>query len=268
MIAMTKEYEMGRFIHLPNRYVVCFQLSLSPKTLNEPGVLRRLMEFFMERDISIVHFKLSRPEPGKAIDVSIFADMTNSRDKIRELKEEFDKLDFIEDIAIIYPLFNGITLNNAFFPLKFMNERAVILTKTFYKTFIKDMREVMGSAHIVWLYYMGLNTGRSLYKKIVSLVGNDINKQLILARELLQHMGFGIFELETDFEKNKVVIKVKDCIECELFKGVKEPKSQFIRGIIAGFLSSVFRQDMHVEERKCIAMGDKLCVFEVKPREL
>ena len=40
-----------------------------------------LMEFFMERNISIVHFKLSRLEPGKAIDVSIFADMTNSRDK-------------------------------------------------------------------------------------------------------------------------------------------------------------------------------------------
>ena len=78
---MTKEYEMSRFIHLPNRYVVCFQLSLNPKTLNEPGVLRRLMEFFMERNISIVHFKLSRLEPGKAIDVSIFADMTNSRDK-------------------------------------------------------------------------------------------------------------------------------------------------------------------------------------------
>lgn len=267
MITLTKEYEMGRFVHLPNRYVVCFQLSLKPKTLNEPGVLKRLTELFTELNIPIVHFKLSRLEPGKVIEVSIFVDMTDSRDMIGELKKKFESVNFIENIAIIHPLFNGITLNNVFFPLKFMNERAVILTKTFYKTLISDMREAMGLAHMVWLYYTGLNTGRSLYKKVISLVGDDVEKQLILARELLQHMGFGIFKIETDLEKQRVIVSVKNCIECELFKDAKEPKSQLIRGMIAGFLSKVFNRDMHVEERKCIAMGDSLCEFEVKPRE-
>jgi predicted hydrocarbon binding protein len=51
-----------------------------------------------------------------------------------------------------------------------------------------------------------------------------------------------------------------------MFKGSSEPQSHYIRGVLDGFFSSLFKVEMEAKETKCIAKGDPYCEFEIKEK--
>jgi len=72
--------------------------------------------------------------------------------------------------------------------------------------------------------------------------------------------------VEIGLKAKSATIQVSESFECGYYpKGSAAPKSNFIRGHLAGGLSHLFGTRMEVNEVACISKGDKYCVFEAKP---
>jgi len=65
-----------------------------------------------------------------------------------------------------------------------------------------------------------------------------------------------------NFEQMHFVVRIADSIECQ-GKHTHKPNSQWIRGHLMGGATAALDVQMQCEERKCIAMGDPYCEFEL-----
>ena len=91
---------------------------------------------------------------------------------------------------------------------------------------------------------------------------------MALFAEVVRAVGWGVIEyIETDFEGKTFLVKVYECMECELCKPASEPCGYFSRGVIAGLLSKLVGEEVEVREILCIAKGGPYCLFKAKPRE-
>jgi len=173
---------------------------------------------------------------------------------------------YVIDIKLIKPLFNGLICDPYFFPLNVFNERAIIFLRRNYEGMIKEIRRQLGSAAETLLYLMGYNIGVNYYEKGGKIIaGRDLDKLIRLTIESIKQIGLGIIEIEEiNSEKLEATVKIHQSSECELFKKSKKPESHFIRGIMAGWISQLFKSKVEVTEVKCIAKGDPYCQFKIK----
>lgn len=263
----TSTYRIGTFLYLPNRDIIGFHFSFHHKALDKPGILVSLLSIFSIRDISIVGFDISQVTPKTPIEGFIYIDITGRKDiNPKEIINEMKSKPYIIDIKLIKPLFNGLICDPYFFPLNVFNERAIIFLKRNYEGMIKEIRKQLGSAAKTLLYLMGHNIGTNYYEKGGRIiVGKDLEKLIKLAIESSKQVGLGIIEIEEiKPEKLEATIKIYQSSECELFKGSNKCESHFIRGIIAGWISQLFKSKTEVIEEKCIAKGDPYCQFKIK----
>jgi len=255
-------YEVGRFVHLPGHNPVGFLIKLAPEALEAHGILEGITHVFASRNISILHFKMSRPVPGKPLFMLLFADVWNST-LVSVLGEEIKRVRYVDEVDVIKPLFEGFTTDKFFFPLIMAGDRAIILRKPLYEGLIKRLRSELGSGYEAILYYMGVEMGREAFKDHIKVAGRDLNRLIIVVEEFFRLVGFGVIKI-TDIELGKkCTIRVFDNFECELFTDLKESSSHLIRGILAGWfaeasgISDISR--IRAVEVKCIAKGDPYC---------
>ena len=80
---------------------------------------------------------------------------------------------------------------------------------------------------------------------------------------LLYHesLGHGRFELEKYVDRAYCRMVARELVEC-LGVSSEKPNSQLFRGLLAGFLSRLWGEEVKVVESKCIAKGDPYCEFE------
>jgi len=262
---MDSPYELGRFIYMPGKYVVCFHVIFSAECLNKPGVLSKTLKIFAKKGVSIVNFKLSRPKPDKPIEASIFADLTGvDRLKEEELIKELKNMECLNNVSLIGPLFKGITIDNEFSRLTMSGRRAVILRSTVYRALLKNLRKKMGASFMAVLYHAGLEIGRDVYEELSQITEGDPAMTAVLGQEIFKQVGFGTARIELDLKRRSATVRVWDCFECELFKGSGKPASHFVRGMIAGFLGGIFGENVYADEIKCIAAANKCCEFQVR----
>jgi len=260
---MSEPYEVGRFTYLPGRYVACFHVVLVPYALEKPEMLASLLKVFAGKKISIVHFKLSRPEPGRRVVASIFVDLTGREREEDVLVRELNAGEFIEEVSVIRPLFDGITIDNVFPYLAMMRERVVIFRGIFYEALLKRMRERVGTGYMAILYHAGLEIGRAVCAELMRYAGGDPVRTVVLGQEMFKQVGFGTMKADLNLREHRATVRIWDCFECELFKGSGKPASHLMRGMMAGFLSEIFGEEVHAQETRCIAAGDEYCEFRI-----
>ena len=258
-------YEVGRYVHLPGHHPVGFLIELLPEALTMHGVLKEISHIFTLRNISILHFKMSRPILGKPIYILLFADIEDERD-IEYIKQELGKIKLIKEVKVVEPISNGFTIDNFFFPLTSMGQRVVILRKSLYEGMIKRLREEFGSGYEAVLYYIGIEMGREFYQDCLSIAGNNTEKICKVFEELFRAYGFGVLKIVNITPKTECVIRVYESFECELFKKRNRPSSHLVRGILVGWFSSLYNLNydyIRAIETTCIAMGDEYCEFVI-----
>jgi len=134
-----------------------------------------------------------------------------------------------------------------------------------------SFRRHLGSGGAAMLYHLGLEAGRSRGRHAMEMarrVGiRSLDRALELVAKALKALGYGIIEI-LEFQEEPPIIRMRiyQSIECELGRGVGQPFSQYVRGIIAGMISEILQREMTAKEVKCIAKGDSYCEFELKPR--
>lgn len=260
---MSEPYEVGRFTYLPGRYVVCFHVVLVPYALEKPEMLASLLKVFAGKTVSIVHFKLSRPEPGRRVIASIFVDLTDREREEDVLVRELNAREYVEDVSVVRPLFDGITIDNVFPYLAMMRERIVIFRRIFYEAILKKMRERVGTGYMAVLYHVGLEIGRVVCAELKQYAEGDTARTVALGQEMFKQVGFGTMKADLNLREHRATVRIWDCFECELFKGLGKPASHLVRGMMAGFLSEMLGEELYAQETSCIAAGDEYCEFRI-----
>lgn len=261
---MSEPYELGRLVYLPGRRVYGFYVKMVPKVLDQPGVLLLLLRAFSSRGVSIVHLKISRPEPGKPISTIMFADLTGKEELRAPLVKELESLESVEEARVIEPLFEGFVVDDVMFPPMLFGERVVILRRPGYEALVRGLRDKIGTGYEAILYHIGVELGRNYFDSHVRLVGRDLDKLTRICETLFRLVGYGILRYEeVDAAEKGGVARVWDSFECELYRGLGRPASHFVRGMIAGWLGKLFQADVKAVEVKCLATGDPYCEFRI-----
>lgn len=86
---------------------------------------------------------------------------------------------------------------------------------------------------------------------------------------LFDMSGFGKMQV-VDVTENRTILKVDNNnfakLYTEKFGIQKEPVCHIIAGIFKNFVEKTTGKKMEVEETSCIAMGNKVCTFELKTK--
>ncbi len=267
---MSAPFEIGNFVLEPSKFIICFNISLKAEALYKPGVLATIFNILSEYNIPMLAVKTSISKNKDDIRATVFADFTMHKKLLKEVAKNIKNLSYVENVKVIEPLFNGLAMDTSYTHLTLAGSRAVILRKPIYEGFIKGFRERFGQVASSFLYHIGFEAGRKAYenhRRIISEAHKGAEKVLPFAKELFKQVGFGTIDIvEIDFLNRTALIRVHNSFECELFKGTGMTESHFIRGLIAGFMSSLFGVKVDVEETKCIAKGDPYCEFIVKQK--
>ncbi len=264
---MSGPFEIGNFILEPGKFIICLNILLRAEALHRSNVLASIFNVFSNYNISVMAVKTSASESRNSIKVTVFADFTKNREFLKKVVEDIKGLNYVENVKIIEPLFNGLTMDTSYTYLTLADDRAIILRKPIYEGFIKGFREKFGQVASSFLYHIGFEAGRKAYESHLRIVGEahrGSEKIIPFARELFKQIGFGILEfVKVDFINKTALIRVYNSFECELFKETGMAESHFIRGLLAGFMSSLFDIKVDAVETKCIAKGDPYCEFVV-----
>jgi len=228
--------------------------------------LEQLDELAEKFGIAITHFQVSRPLRDKTAKCFAFIEIENSELSIKEIKELLKKQKFVKALKTVEPLKQEIIGDIYHFPIITLDQRAIMLEKNVYAAIFKDIRELFGTAANAFLYYMGFGTGKKLYLRLIELTNGPQLEALMKALRIANlSMGWGIIkDIYVDKILKKAAVVVYENFECDLGKRSTTPYSHFYRGVLAGFFTEYFGEEMTAEETKCIAKGDNYCRFKIR----
>lgn len=259
------EIDIGRFVYMPNKDIIALAIFFKPEAIEKVGVLHEITKIFLKYNIPITHLIFSRPVLGRKGKALLFLDITNKVEILDNIINEVKVLEYIENVKLIKPLFKGFVSDTYFFPLVVGNYRAIIFRKPLYEALIKEWQKAHGDLASIFLYHIGLMVGAHAFEDHVRTIGErDVNKLISLAEALFRNVGFGIMKLYVNTTLKEAKVIVRNSFECELFKGSDKPRSNFIRGFIAGWCSKLLEKEVNAKEISCIAKGDEYCEFIVR----
>ena len=231
---------------------------------NVPGMIAKIAKVFYENNINILYGLHS---VNKNLGYWIFlADITNARKPLESMAEELRNLKGVLEVNYGVSNIGSMAVNPYPFTivLSYGMGRASIFPVNVLKKAIKDLKSRWGVAASVFLYHTGYYMGNVLG---TMLKNEKFEPERILEASLEYLRCLGLFKnYNVKFFSliGKVAtVKIYDSIECTDLASSK-PASHFLRGILGGIFSIIFRKEVTVYETKCIAKGDKYCEFENK----
>ena len=248
------------YIIAQNRNLVGFELILS----NVPGALGKVSSLIASYGLNIEYLETCFFSEGE-YGLFIIVDFTKSSIDPQEL---LNKLRGIQEYVLNVSL--APTIRDIIYPPRFCVKdlggmRAILLSVANMEGIIKGLRERLGdNISNIFLFQLGYSIGRRIYD-IYAKPRNikDINDGMKLLSALSRGSGWGEV-IDYTIEDNKLVLRTERLWECEIQKRrVKKPASHYIRGIITGFFKEVTGVGLEVRERRCIAIGDPYCEFEI-----
>lgn len=147
--------------------------------------------------------------------------------------------------------------------------RQIMVTPFMLENIEELIREEIGNEKSIrTMYKAGKQSGRELSKSIeksVDIHGIKLIEFIIMT--VAEFAGWGKFTLiKSDIKNKEFIFNVNNSPIPEISKRSNKPLCNVTRGMVAGFLSNVFRnEDIDAVEVKCEAMGSDFCQFIVKP---
>ncbi len=222
--------------------------------------------------LSDAHVDLREPLLSSAVDNSglgyctSFVDLSKAVQGIKQIEEDLRKLDVVRDVKIGGP--EPLTCDAMHFPIVNGNSAATVMpAKLFGSLFDETEKILTPSSFATVSYNAGKKSGvfvAELFSERNGLKGDDV---LLAMVQAIKTIGWGqIEDLTIDGRKFTGRFKIQSCVEAVLRGYRKEKVFHWTRGFIAGFSSEVIGESLEAVELKCVAAGDELCEFEVKPK--
>lgn len=129
--------------------------------------------------------------------------------------------------------------------------------------FKKSLEGLFDTGAAVILYEAGLGCGRRAYQRMNRK--NPSKKEVLeTLRNFKFNENWGKIKFDIDLKSGRGFITVSDSFEGKLYDFSPTPVCHYLRGYIGGFLSEMFGRELEIREIKCVAIGDKNCIFEIK----
>jgi predicted hydrocarbon binding protein len=195
-----------------------------------------------------------------------FVDLSKAVMDIRQIEEELRELDVVSDVKIVKP--EPLTYDVIHFPIIHGESVATVMPVELFSSLFDEIEKILTPSGFAAVFYnAGKKTGASITGLLTKRYGLK-GKSLILAvTQATKAIGWGQIE-EFNINRKELVadIKVRMCFEA-LLRGQKQERvCHWTRGFAAGLVGEVFGKPMDAVELKCLAAGDDICEFEVKPR--
>ena len=131
-------------------------------------------------------------------------------------------------------------------------------------TFQKAIEKELGGRASQILYQSGFQGGSLSPKKYQEVFGFSDEEIIYFMMEMGSQIGWGRFELEKfDLSEKKLIVRVYHSPFAEAYGSSSTSVCHFIRGVLGGIASVIFKKECEAKELTCLAKGDKCCRFEV-----
>ncbi len=238
---------------------------------NVPGALEFSAAIATKHKVNILSGFHHAPSASSQAFWSFFADFTDAGIGPNELAKELEFLPSTVEVRFKVPR-KGLLIDSFHFPLRWGGQRAIILRTESIASIFSRIMGVFGdgAAARVVMYEMGEAAGRAIMKDLLAQLGGDIVRdELRSIVGLYSSNGWGIFDLVSmDLDQKKAEFRVRDNFECVHYKESVLPRSNFLRGHIAGWFSELVGSRVEVVEQYCEAKSDPFCYFVVRPTTL
>ncbi len=231
---------------------------------NKPGQLKKALEIFEKYGVNILSISGYALPTWKEGRIFIFADVKKARDKLENIEEELEKV--AGDVYIKYQPVPGFMIDEFTHPVYvFPGVRSLILLEPDFAEMIKGLYEKFGEIAATLLYHEAFSGGKFLAEYLSKKLKLDGRELLAECLKFYQAGGWGKVTLvKYDTRKPEIVLRLQDSLECGIFGRLEKPTSHFLRGHLSGLLTGLLGRNVRVIERKCIAMGDPYCEFQLE----
>lgn len=141
--------------------------------------------------------------------------------------------------------------------------RYLLIRPEVLATFQKEVERELGVRTELILFRSGFQGGSlssKKYREVFNLSDYEIVRFMI---EMGTQIGWGRFELERFDPSNHLLsINVHHSPYAEAYGASKVSVCHFIRGVLSGMASEVFKEEKGLKEVHCLAKGDLFCRFE------
>jgi len=155
--------------------------------------------------------------------------------------------------------FNSIKGGLFYKEVRYLLIRPETLT-TFQKVIEKELGE--GASQILFQAgFQGGTLSSKRYREVFGLSDEEIIHFMI---EMGPQIGWGRFELERFDPSEKIlIVKVYHSPFSEAYGPSTTSVCHFIRGVLGGMASIIFRREVIARESACLSKGDAYCRFEI-----
>jgi predicted hydrocarbon binding protein len=182
------------------------------------------------------------------------------------LRSILESSPYVEEASVVEDN-DGLLVDSLCFPLRWnAGDRAVLFRQKALSDALDAVRKEFGTGGSVLLYDQGYKMGEEGARDIVERLGRKfIREHLSQVLALWSAVGWGRVSLLTYEPAGPiVVVKVEESFECAEFVS-EEPYSQFLRGHLCSWLSTLFNTTLKCVETQCVSAGSEHCEFRVEP---
>lgn len=250
------------FEYAPNRTLAHFVLRLQ----NQIGVLEALAGLTARNKVNILSgFHEAR---GSDSSWSFFADMTDAKLSADKLSEEFSQYPSVLEVNFRVSS-SGLIADTVHFPIRIGGRSIVSLSTDSMVSMFRHVKEILGAgaAADVIIHQMGISVGKAISGAFESRFGKGASREVLEEYlHLVRATGWGCETLkELNVQSSTARIELAHNAECSSYEHASRPQSQYVRGIYGGFFSGLFGKSVNAEEVRCLAKGDPVCEFVLKP---
>src|SRR5208282_532142 len=258
--------------HIP-KDVLAFEFSPGKKLAhfvvamkNTPGALEFSAAIATKHKVNILSGFHNAPSAASNAFWSFFADFTDATIGPGELAKELEFLPSTVQVHFKVPR-RGLLIDSFHFPLRWGGQRAIVMRTDSLTSIFSRITGVFGDGAAAWvvMYEMGEAAGRVIMKDLLIQLGSIVRDELGSIVGLYSSNGWGLFEVvSVDLDRKSAEFRVRDNFECVYYKKSALPRSNFIRGHIAGWFSELVGSRVEVVEERCQAKSDPFCYFVVR----
>jgi predicted hydrocarbon binding protein len=259
MLSRDKDVMVFHYDPKKKTYLVSLHLE------NEPGALGNLTNLLAVRGMNILEGFFGGMSYEPKATVSFFVETANPRMDESWLKDFIESSVYASDVEVRSGV-DGFVSDSVNFPLTWnTGDRAVLILMASLRSMFDAVLAANPEDGRRLIYEEGFSLGRAAYEMLFSTYRPKSRAGLAEVLKTYTATGWGRLELSgLDPGHKRAKLKLEEGFECAGLSTGK-PESNFIRGHLAGMLSTYFGSDVKAVETRCTSKGDPHCEFEISP---
>ncbi len=248
------------FFRRAHGQLVHITLSLAHKS----GSFRQILNALSGDQVNLLAVSISDGSHEGFAEGHIFAEVDPSLRR-QDLEEILRKVPVVREVRVEVDI-DGRMIDDSY-PLRMSEaQRVLLFSQPAFTGALNEMRDALGSGGSVLLFEFGEHLGREIATEATRTFGTEfVLANLGYSMRLASAMGWGQAEvLHADVEKGRFAIRIHDSFECVRGPNAQGPRSQLVRGLLAGTFAGLTGFPIACTETACVAQGAAYCDFELE----